>query len=91
MQRVLRFFTWQERDWKEKANLKNWHGISKGRAEGLVAYAERQAALRRRFHDHFKEMWTDAPRYVCYMKGFLEEQPTVATDESESGSPSVGY
>ena len=46
MHRVLRFFNWKVQDWLVKGELNSWPGIlSKTRAEGLRAYAHRQAAL----------------------------------------------
>jgi hypothetical protein len=62
MSRVLRFLTWQEQWWKMKGPSDM--GGSAMNAEGLRAYAERQAALRRLLREHFARKWSDIPRYL---------------------------
>jgi hypothetical protein len=64
MVRVLRFLTWQEQWWKEKGQLDMRRPVAATNAEGLHAYAERQAALRRSLREHFSGMWSDIPQYV---------------------------
>lgn len=71
MQRVLRFFTWQEGDWKSKGELQRWEGIPGENAEGLSAYAQRQATLRKMLHAHFTRMWAHVPEYIAHATGVL--------------------
>lgn len=65
MMRVLRFFRWQESWWRSNGPLiESKKDISNMRAEGLHAYAERQAALRYALHSHFQYLWRNVPGYV---------------------------
>jgi hypothetical protein len=64
MSRVLRFLTWQEQWWKARGRLDVHRPVTAMNAEGLHAYAERQAALRCSLREHFSKMWSDIPQYV---------------------------
>jgi hypothetical protein len=59
MRRVLAFLQWQANWWREQGNRRSHAPIAldSEEAEGLLAYAERQAALRLLLHDRFKHMW----------------------------------
>jgi hypothetical protein len=58
MRRVLAFLLWHA-DWWEREGG-GWSGLDAEDAEGLFAYAQRQADVRRFLHEHFEHMW----RYV---------------------------
>ncbi|KAF8151299.1 hypothetical protein B0H34DRAFT_709445 [Crassisporium funariophilum] len=65
MERVLRFFKWQQESWRAKAE--HWSQSAVGgtpRGEGLQAYAERQAALRGDLSAHFSKMWLPLKSYI---------------------------
>lgn len=65
MERVLRFFKWQESWWIIKNQLiESRMTLSSMRAEGLRAYAERQAALRSALHSCFQHLWRNVPIYI---------------------------
>ncbi|KAF8337834.1 hypothetical protein F5887DRAFT_890334 [Amanita rubescens] len=65
MERVLRFFRWQECRWRSNSSLtESKKSISTMRAEGLRAYAERQAVLRSSLRSHFAHIWRNVPDYV---------------------------
>lgn len=65
MERVLRFFKWQESWWISKNQLiRSRMTLSCMRAEGLRAYAERQAALRSALHSSFQHLWCNVPSYI---------------------------
>ncbi|KAJ3500142.1 hypothetical protein NMY22_g19358 [Coprinellus aureogranulatus] len=66
MNRTVRFFTWKERDWMRCAVAKEMVALQSGdtdcltpeHAEGLRAYAERQASVCRGLRDSFIKQWT---------------------------------
>ncbi|KAJ2923768.1 hypothetical protein H1R20_g13317, partial [Candolleomyces eurysporus] len=64
MDRTLRFFVWKVADWHSKAVTPRVKPISTEYAEGLKAYAERQAALCQSLHDAFKLQWKGVPSLV---------------------------
>ncbi|KAG2341292.1 hypothetical protein BDR05DRAFT_977042 [Suillus weaverae] len=62
MQRVLAFLAWEARQWDEQATL---HMIEQLEfAEGLIAYANRQAAIHRALSASFSGMWRDVGALV---------------------------
>ncbi|KAF8875708.1 hypothetical protein BD779DRAFT_1613396 [Infundibulicybe gibba] len=84
MRRVQRFFTWQEKFWIEKGDIDTcqWgNNISPMRAEGLRAYANRQAALRHALRDHFGKIWRFAEEYVALAKSAAEVGSTKNTSD----------
>ncbi|KAG2144545.1 hypothetical protein DEU56DRAFT_883917 [Suillus clintonianus] len=62
MQRVLAFLAWEARQWDERATLRMVERSEY--AEGLIAYANRQAAIRRGLSASFSEMWRDVGALV---------------------------
>jgi phage-related protein len=62
MRRVLQFFLWHEGWWRSKAS--GWEGLSPAEAEGLSAYASRQAAIRGGLYVKFKALWSDVPKLL---------------------------
>ncbi|KAG2738757.1 hypothetical protein P692DRAFT_20757584, partial [Suillus brevipes Sb2] len=53
--RVLAFFEWQALWWEAQSSRRAFGSTEA--AEGAVAYAHRQASLRRRLASHFKSIW----------------------------------
>jgi len=73
MERILRFFKWQESRWASNSQLiKNGMTISPMRAEGLQAYAERQAALRSALHNCFQYLWRNVSIYIKLVTDSIE-------------------
>ncbi|KAF8871980.1 hypothetical protein BD779DRAFT_1453348 [Infundibulicybe gibba] len=72
MRRVQRFLAWQEEFWKTKGSVEGWGEVSTMRAEGLVAYASRQAALRCALNIHFSNIWASSSTYASMMKSAAE-------------------
>ncbi|KAG2151533.1 hypothetical protein DEU56DRAFT_869093 [Suillus clintonianus] len=62
MRRILQFFDWQATSWDERAN-QSW---SEGPAEreGKIAYARRQAALRRALSVACRSSWEDTCAFI---------------------------
>ncbi|KAG1872264.1 hypothetical protein F4604DRAFT_1881048 [Suillus subluteus] len=59
MRRVLAFFEWQAGWWDAQSSGRTFG--SPEAAEGAVAYARRQASLRRSLASHFRSMWEVTP------------------------------
>lgn len=64
MNRTLRFFSWKAADWRRKGVALRTKPTSAEHAEGLKAYAERQAVLCQSLHDAFKHQWAGVPSLV---------------------------
>jgi hypothetical protein len=71
MERVKKFFEWEEEWWKSQANgrqptvLIGETAVSDVMlAEGLEAYANRQADLRHRLRNHFGYLWRDVASWI---------------------------
>jgi hypothetical protein len=58
MKRVLRFLEWRSSWWKSRQT--QWDGLDDETADGLNAYALRQAALHESLASAFREKW-EAP------------------------------
>jgi hypothetical protein len=74
MRRILVFFTWQETEWRTRAQNFNTQSISENLnvlAEGKLAYALRQASIRAQMMEYFKTQWN---------VGQLEKQLTTMLD-----------
>ncbi|KAG2112092.1 hypothetical protein DEU56DRAFT_749461, partial [Suillus clintonianus] len=67
MRRTLQFFDWQAMSWDERAD-QNWSG-SPAEREGRIAYARRQAALRRALRDTCHSSWADTRSFVDQFHG----------------------
>ncbi|KAG1759135.1 hypothetical protein EDD22DRAFT_981161 [Suillus occidentalis] len=62
MRRVLAFFAWEAKCWDERRILRE---VDRSEyAEGLTAYAKRQAAVRRALSASFSEMWSNVGALV---------------------------
>jgi hypothetical protein len=82
MQRVLRFFNWKVQDWLVKGGVNSWPGIlSKMRAEGLRAYAHRQAALCGALAQNCLTLWRDLPAHVVRMQDIISNPGLAKPDE----------
>jgi hypothetical protein len=55
MRRVLQFLDWQANWWEEQGRLQICQAAAHN--EGLLAYAARQANIRRRLSRHFRTLW----------------------------------
>ncbi|RXW13753.1 hypothetical protein EST38_g12102 [Candolleomyces aberdarensis] len=73
MDRTLRFFVWKAADWRSKGIAPRTKPISTEYAEGLKAYAERQAALCESLSNSFKSQWTGVPGLVKSAKEEMEQ------------------
>jgi hypothetical protein len=62
MRRVLAYFEWHERWWLSLRE--RWEGLPAAQMEGLRAYAERQASLRRNLSKDFRSHWTYVSKWV---------------------------
>ncbi|KAJ2936102.1 hypothetical protein H1R20_g992, partial [Candolleomyces eurysporus] len=70
---TLRFFVWKAADWRSKGIAPRTEPISAKYAEGLKAYAERQAVLCESLRSSFKSQWTGVPGLVKSAKEEMEE------------------
>ncbi|KAG0700257.1 hypothetical protein DFH29DRAFT_1070211 [Suillus ampliporus] len=62
MRRVLAFFEWQA-GWWDKQGARHQF-VSHEFMEGALAYAHRQATLRRRMSTHFRSLWEAVPSWT---------------------------
>ncbi|KAJ3500512.1 hypothetical protein NMY22_g19238 [Coprinellus aureogranulatus] len=64
MRRTVRFFVWKEARWR--GTMTSWEGqlITREYAEGLRAYAERQARLCQRLRESFLDKWKGVDELV---------------------------
>jgi hypothetical protein len=62
MRRVLAYFKWHEHWWLSQRD--RWEGLSSPQMEGIRAYAERQASLRRNLSEEFKSHWIYVSTWV---------------------------
>jgi hypothetical protein len=85
MRRVLAFFAWEVLWWREWArNVKaRASSMSPELLEGLVAYAERQAALRSEMRQHFSHLWRFVPDYISEGRSEVPEEKKQVEDEDE--------
>lgn len=63
MRRVVAFLLWHANWWEEQGQ--GWSGLDAEDLEGLAAYAQRQADIRRSLHDHFAHMWRYVDEYIA--------------------------
>lgn len=82
MIRVPNFLQWKSDDWKAKAR-KTSSELPRMRAEGLIAYAERQAAFYSELRLHFKTLWADVPGHVLRMQEVIEDPSKLVAGELE--------
>ena len=62
MRRVLAFFQWQAEWWDERRNL--LVGLSSDKEEGFIAYASKQAHIRRSLWTNFENMWRSSDELI---------------------------
>lgn len=62
MRRVLAFFEWQAGWWDKQGARRQF--VSHEFTEGALAYAHRQATLRRRMSTHFRSLWEAVPSWT---------------------------
>ncbi|KAG2122214.1 hypothetical protein DEU56DRAFT_873634 [Suillus clintonianus] len=80
MRRVLAFFDWQVQWWEDRTGLRT---LAKSEeSEGLIAYAKRQAFIRRRLSASFKEKWND--RFTVFVDGGSDEYLRSTSDSRRS-------
>lgn len=58
MRRVLRFLSWRADWWLERVT--DWDGVDPEVADGLNAYAARQAETYRSISGHFSQKWAQS-------------------------------
>lgn len=85
MDRVIRFFHWQEQIWQERGKLETTTDTPL--SEGRYAYAARQASLRKSLGEHFSALWVDIPSFVMgkkteILKAILPSTPGSAAPPS---------
>ncbi|KAJ3508321.1 hypothetical protein NMY22_g16650 [Coprinellus aureogranulatus] len=77
MNRTLRFFLWKEDQWRRRATAKvessNDSPASPEHAEGLSAYAARQAHMYRRLHNKCENKWVHVDRMIIMAQKEVEE------------------
>jgi hypothetical protein len=83
MRRVIVFLRWRALWWEEQGLPRT--DLSPADAEGMHAYALRQAALLRSLCDDFSKRWNDFARRV----GSSKRHPEIA-DAKEAGSDISG-
>ncbi|KAG1801184.1 hypothetical protein EV424DRAFT_1474766 [Suillus variegatus] len=69
MRRVLAFFNWQVQWWEDHISLRTLTRLEV--TEGLIAYAKRQAFIRRRLSASFREKWKDVPALTTNTTSFV--------------------
>jgi hypothetical protein len=62
MRRVLAFLDWHAKWWDHRQRL--WEGLSPTEDEGMVAYAQQQAELRRALRNHFLSQWRHVDEWI---------------------------
>ena len=73
MRRILAFLMWQANWWENQSRSEP--GTEVEAAEGLIAYALRQADLRRRLHDRFEFAWRNVAEFVKIGDRCLASEP----------------
>ncbi|KAG6905142.1 hypothetical protein DXG01_004559 [Tephrocybe rancida] len=81
MARVLRFFSWQEKTWLQRAEEWSTHATGgTPYAEGLIAYARRQARLRVDMTSHFKTLWLPIPKFIAEARARIDNSVAALQD-----------
>lgn len=63
MRRVLEFLEWHEKWWNEQELRRT--GLHAPVAEGVLAYARKQAHYRRALHNKFNHMWRQSAEFCA--------------------------
>ncbi|KAG2117124.1 uncharacterized protein F5147DRAFT_768503 [Suillus discolor] len=84
MHRVLAFLKWHIKWWEERATLRTF--VRSEDAEGFVAYAKRQGAVRRALLTSFENRWASVPALVesAYSNLDIAEDASYDRDEGPS-------
>ncbi|KAG1741216.1 hypothetical protein EDD22DRAFT_786755 [Suillus occidentalis] len=82
MQHMLAFLTWEARQWDERATLRMVEQLEF--VEGLIAYANRQAAIRRALSASFSGMWRNVGALVSAGLGLDD-----GTEGQQDDGPSI--
>lgn len=87
--RVLRYFAWKSRDWQSKVNGKAGFTVSSlMHAEGISAYAMRQAQMYTDLSAHFQRLWSGVPAHVARMQAIIQNPALADAGEFDSIHPS---
>lgn len=84
MTRVLQFLQWQAGWWRSIGDTSNVATRSEMQREGLVGYANRQAALRDSLAAHFSQLWSAVPKIVMKAHASTAQTPSDVVDDSGS-------
>jgi hypothetical protein len=83
MNRVLQFFQWQASWWRSIGDTWTHAPItSEMRREGLIGYANRQAAMRESLTAHFRRLWSTAPTVIAKAQAEMAVPLSNAVDGS---------
>ena len=94
MRRVLEFLKWQENWWMTQGTRRT--GLQATVAEGLLAYAQKQAYYRRALHDKFDHTWRYSAEFCALGIGAENEildlevaanYPLAALSEVDDSTP----
>lgn len=69
------FLDWQAGWWDRQVH--RWEGLDSAQTEALIAYAKRQAHLRREMGERFSSQWMYAKQYAEL--GMVPEEDEVST------------
>jgi hypothetical protein len=64
MRRVLESLAWEAQEWDARGLVGVIKATSPDHAEGILAYAYRQASIRRRMAGKFAKLWENVPKLV---------------------------
>jgi hypothetical protein len=74
MRRVCAYLSWYENWWSSHADVGRIRQFDLSLSEGLAAYAERQACMRRSLQGHFQGLWSDVAAWVTGQKVFDHDE-----------------
>jgi hypothetical protein len=72
MRRVLRFMDWHAGWWMDQRHRLT--GLPDAEAEGMAAYANRQAVIRKDLANKFRQQWADVPKLLALRERHPEVQ-----------------
>jgi hypothetical protein len=73
MERVKRFFEWEQENWRTRASSERWVGKAEIEIESLRAYALCQGALQGALVTHFEELWSPLSDHVKLMRNAISK------------------
>lgn len=83
MLRTDAFFAFKAKDWRKKG-MSTLPRFSRMRTEGLVAYAERQAAFYEGLQASCKSLWADVPAHILRMKEVIADPSKLKVGELDN-------